>query len=136
MSNGTMKKRIMDFTTQYTLTNGGTPSYREIGEAVGLKSSSSVSEYIEQLIRDGKLVSVNQKAQTFALARRVEFSDADEIPRRIRLEVADGGVLFVDCSLLQREFDSVAVSFSGIVDASQMKGKVAQVVSCRIDDGV
>jgi hypothetical protein len=27
------------------------------------------------------------------------------------------------------------ISFTGIIDASQMKGKIGQIVNCRIDDG-
>jgi len=129
-----MKRRILEFISEYSNTNNIAPSLREIGTAVGLKSPSSVSRYIEQLKTEGKLVTVNQRGRTIALARRVELHGAESQPQRICLEVADGGVVFFDCLLEKKRNDALAVSFSGIVDASQMKSRVSQVVHCRIDD--
>jgi len=135
MSGKTMKRRVLDFITDYIERNGYSPSYREIGPAVGLRSSSSVNRYVEVLKEEGKLIAANPKAQTFTLARSVDLSDTNESPHRIRLEAADGGVLYVDCAMTRREFDSCAVSFSGVIDASQLKGKVSRVVNCRVDNG-
>jgi len=130
-----MKRHVLDIITEYIERNGYSPSYREIGLAVGPRSPSSVNRYVDILKDEGQLLTANQKAQTFTLARRVELNDADECLQRIRLEVANGGVLFVDCSMVRREFDSCAVSFSGVVDASQLKGKVSRVINCRVDSG-
>ena len=93
-----------------------------------------MSRYIEQLKDEGMLVAVNQKVRAIALPRKIEFQGADNQPQRVCLKVADGGVVFFDCNLEKKHNDAVSVSFSGIVDASQMKGRVGQVVSCQIED--
>jgi len=136
MQNRAKKLHILEFISQYSSENSIAPSLREIGLAVGLKSPSSVRRYIEQLKNEGKLVTVKQKARTIALARRLELQVAGSQPQRICLEVADGGAVFFDCCLEKKENDFVSVSFSGILDASEMKGRVGQVVHCRIDDSL
>ena len=55
--------------------------------------------------------------------------------QRVRIEVADGGVLCIDCNLEKTTSNVVGVSFSGILDASQLKSNVSRVVRCSIDDG-
>ena len=134
MTNKVMEKRILEFISEYSNSNNVTPSFRKIGAAVGLKSSSSVSRYIEHLKDEGKLLSVNQKGQVIMLARRVEFHETECQTMRVCLEFSDGGVAFIDCSLEKRINGIASVSFSGILDASQMKGRIGQVVSCRVDD--
>ena len=132
----TMKMRILEFIAEYSDTNSIAPSYREIGAAVGLKSPTAVSRYIEQLKDEGMLVAINQKVRAIALPRKIEFQGADNQPQRVCLKVADGGTIYFDCNLLEKKHsDVVSVSFSGIFDASQIKGRVSQVVSCRIEDG-
>ena len=134
MQNRTVKNHILEFIAEYSNANGVAPSFREIGAAVGLKSPTSVSRYIEQLKDEGVLVAVNQKVRAIALPRKIEFHGADNQPQRVCLKVADGGTVYFDCNLKKNQADSVSVSFSGIVDASQMKGRVGQVVSCRIEE--
>ncbi len=46
---------IVDFVNQFTLENGYAPSIREIGQAVGLKSTASVSYHLQQLQAKGLL---------------------------------------------------------------------------------
>jgi len=129
-----MKRRILEFITEYSNAHNVAPSYRVIGAAVGLKSPTSVSRYIRQLKDEGKLLAATQKGQAIALARKIELHAAESQPQRVCLEVADGGVVFFDCNLEKKRSDVVSVSFSGILDASQIKGRVGQVVSCRIED--
>lgn len=43
------EQKIYDFIKEYVTLHGYAPSYREIAEAVGLKSLSSVFEYIRRL---------------------------------------------------------------------------------------
>ena len=136
MSSKAMKNRVYEYITKYTDANSFMPSFREIGAAVGLKSSSSVSHYIELLKGEGKLMTVYPKARTFSLAQKIDLDITVEHSQRIRIEVADGGVLFLDCYINKVESQSVSVSFSGIVDTSQIKGKVSQVVNCWIEDGI
>jgi len=129
-----MKRRILEYIAEYSSANNVTPSYREIGAAVGVKSLSTLSRYILQLKGDGLLSTSNQRSRAIALARKIELDGAGSDPQRIRLEVADGGVILFDCNLEKKRSNAVSVTFSGILDASQIKGRVGQVVNCRIED--
>ena len=54
--------------------------------------------------------------------------------QRVRVEVADGGVLFLDCSLEPTGTEGMAFAFTGVMDASQLKGPVGSVVGCTIEE--
>jgi repressor LexA len=47
------QQQILDFIQAYTERHGVSPSFKEIGDAVGLKSSSGVKHQIEQLQKKG-----------------------------------------------------------------------------------
>lgn len=113
------------------------PSYREIAAAVGLQSPSSVARHVRALQSEGKLTAVRSpKGRALRLKRRVEMDAANgENIQRVRIEMADGGVLCLDCSLEKTGTDGLGVSFSGILDASQLRSSVSRVVRCSIDDG-
>lgn len=49
------RKRIKQFIIQYMQEHGYSPTTREIGDAVGLKSSSSVFSHLQRMFRDGEL---------------------------------------------------------------------------------
>ena len=49
------QQEILDFIIDFTDENGYQPSYREIGEHFGIKSTRGVSDHIEALIRKGCL---------------------------------------------------------------------------------
>lgn len=52
---------ILDFVNQFIQENGFAPSVREIGAAVGLRSTASVSYHLQQLQEKGLLVSPGKK---------------------------------------------------------------------------
>ena len=52
---------ILDFVNQFIQENGFAPSVREIGAAVGLRSTASVSYHLQQLQEKGQLVSPGKK---------------------------------------------------------------------------
>ena len=52
---------ILDYVNQFVQENGFAPSIREIGEAVGLRSTASVSYHIHQLQDKGLLVNPGKK---------------------------------------------------------------------------
>lgn len=49
------RKKIKQFIIQYMQEHGYSPTTREIGDAVGLKSSSSVFSHLQRMFRDGEL---------------------------------------------------------------------------------
>ena len=58
MANKNIAKRIeiKNYIEEYTFNNGGSPSFREIAEAVSL-ASSTVSLYIDRMKEEGMLTS-------------------------------------------------------------------------------
>ena len=54
-------QKIVEFVRQFTQENGFAPSIREIGAAVGLRSTASVSYHLQQLQEKGLLLSPGGK---------------------------------------------------------------------------
>lgn len=50
-----MTEQILSYIIQYISEHGYPPTFREIGDGVGLKSTSSVQSYMEQLRASGKI---------------------------------------------------------------------------------
>ena len=49
------RKEILEMIIRYIEEHGYPPTYREIGEAVGLESNSSVNRHICRMLEDGML---------------------------------------------------------------------------------
>ena len=137
MARHEMRDRILKYISDRCDTDGCPPSYREIASAVGLQSPSSVARHVRVLQREGKLESVySAKGRTLRLKRRIDLDagDRDNV-QRVRIETADGGFICLDCNLEKTGSDAMGVSFSGILDASQLKSSISRVVRCSVDDG-
>lgn len=50
-----VRKQILEFVISYLSMHGYSPSVREIGDAVGLKSTSSVHSHLERMFQSGAL---------------------------------------------------------------------------------
>ena len=59
---------ILDYVNQFLQENGYAPSIREIGDAVGLRSTASVSYHLQALQEKGLLQSSGQKGRKRALS--------------------------------------------------------------------
>jgi len=131
------RDRILKYISDRCDTDGCPPSYREIAAAVGLRSPSSVARHVRALQEEGKLTAVcSPKGRNLRLKRRIDLdSAAEDNVQRVRIETADGGIICVDCNLEKTGTDGLGVSFTGILDASQLKSHVSRVVRCSIDDG-
>ena len=62
---------ILDYVNQFIQENGFAPSIREIGEAVGLRSTASVSYHLKQLQEKGLLMSPGSKGRKRAISTGV-----------------------------------------------------------------
>ena len=62
---------ILDFVNDFTRGNGYAPSVREIGAAVGLRSTASVSYHLEQLKEKGLLSAPDAKGRKRAIVTKV-----------------------------------------------------------------
>ena len=62
---------ILDYVNQFVQEYGYAPSIREIGEAVGLRSTASVSYHLRQLQEKGLLMSPGSKGRKRAISTGV-----------------------------------------------------------------
>ena len=65
--NSNKAELILDYVNRFVQENGYAPSIREIGEAVGLRSTASVSYHIQALQDKGLLLTPNAKGKKRAL---------------------------------------------------------------------
>ncbi|GGF86520.1 LexA family protein [Paenibacillus aceti] len=84
------QQRILDFIAQYQQENGYSPTFREIGIGVGLKSSSTVAGHIERLEQKGLIRRIHGSG------RAIEIVPPDEpaymevkIRRRVSIHVKE-----------------------------------------------
>ena len=132
MANETLKLRILSYVCEFEDRNGYAPSYREIQRAAGIKSVSTVHDYVRRLEAEGRLSIKVGHPRALTANRRIRLPD--NAARRVRVEVADGGVLFLDCFPDPAGSGGTAVAFSGVMDASLLKGRVGSVVGCSFED--
>lgn len=132
MSGEKRKAQVLSFIARFMDANGYAPSYREIGRAVGLRSLSSVARYMHELAQEGRIAVPGAAAGRGVSARRTVRLPKREMTHRIRLELADGGVLYLDCSV-EDQGGFLSLCFTGIMDAEGLKHPVGRIVGGRID---
>ena len=69
------RKAILDYIEQFTLENGYAPSVREIGEAVGLRSPSTVHSHLKILEDNGYLQKSKGKTRTGSVAGQTYYKN-------------------------------------------------------------
>ena len=74
------QQEIYDFIVQFTQENGYPPSVREIGQAVGLKSPSTVHFHIKGLESAGVLTKAAGKTRAMTLQDGEDAARRDKIP--------------------------------------------------------
>lgn len=119
---------IYAFITGYISQYGHSPAFREIGEAVGLRSSATISRYIHRLIDDGRISIEESKPRT--LSAKNSEAAFETVHQRVCLTLADGGKIYMDCNLRKPRAASIKLTFDGILDAKAMKGRIERIVSC------
>jgi repressor LexA len=92
------QQQIWDFVVRYVDDHGYPPTVREIGEAVGLASPSTVHAHLANLERAGLLRRDPTKPRALALSGRSDDSKHAADPHRLPLvgEIAAGGPLLAD----------------------------------------
>ena len=63
-------EKILEYVNEFVQENGYAPSVREIGAAVGLRSTASVSYHLHQLQEKGLLISPGSKISALVLRSR------------------------------------------------------------------
>ena len=120
---------VYAFITDYVARNGYSPTFREVGEAVGIRSSSTISRYIHMLVDEGRISIDESKPRTISTASD-EADTFETVRQRVCLELADGGKIYMDCNLQKPKTAPVTVSFDGVLDAKAMRGRVGRIVRC------
>ena len=59
-----MEDEVLEFIQSYTARHGYPPTYREIGAACGISSTSQVSSLLEKLEGEGRLDKKSRSART------------------------------------------------------------------------
>ena len=93
------QRAILDYLREFVDEHGYPPTVREIGEAVGLRSPSTVHAHLAQLERAGLLRRDPTKPRALELTdRRRDFADARSDVHRLPLvgEIAAGGPLLAE----------------------------------------
>lgn len=138
---------ILEYVRQFMQENGYAPSIREIGQAVGLQSTATVSYHLEQLKRKGLLQAPEEKGRKRAIAATAR---AGQIPV-VGVVTAGLPILAVEnqegfmswdgdpsCFALRVRGDSMigAGIFDGdkVVVRPQQSAENGQIVVARIDD--
>jgi repressor LexA len=90
------QRQILDFLTKYVDAHGYPPTVREIGEAVGLASPSTVHAHLANLERAGLLKRDPTKPRALELRREPKAVPADIHKLPLVGEVAAGGPLLAE----------------------------------------
>ncbi len=64
------RRAILDFVRGFHSSRGYPPTVREIGRAVGLKSTRSVKDHLDRLVQDGYIERSDRSARALSLGRR------------------------------------------------------------------
>lgn len=118
---------IYAFITAYIAQNGYSPTFREIGDAVGIRSTSTISKYIHLLVEDGRISIDESKPRTISAATG-EIIETEH--KRLCLVLSDGGKIYMDCNLQKPKAAPVTLTFDGVLDAKEMKGRIGRIVRC------
>jgi repressor LexA len=128
------QRQILDFLTSYVDDHGYPPTVREIGEAVGLASPSTVHAHLANLERAGLLKRDPTKPRAIELRREpkaVPVSDVHRLP--LVGEVAAGGPLLAEDNV--EEYLAVPEPLSRGGDEFLLRVKGDSMVNAGILDG-
>lgn len=131
MANEELKSRILAYVSAYSDQKGFAPSYHDIQQATGVKSVSTVHDYVKRLEAEGRLDMKPKHPRALSTMRRVKMHANST--QRIRLELDDGGIVFVDFAVEKKRGGDMYFKLCGVLDASQLKGAVSSVVACTIE---
>lgn len=100
--------RILRFVKSFIASHGYRPTVREIGSAVGLKSTSTVSGHLKRLQRDGLLTLSPLKPRSIVLT---EPSSQPKKPvRKFKVEHDDGTIGFLEFPVFDGMPEALGIS--------------------------
>ena len=130
------KKDIYLYLQQCIATKGYPPSVREIGEAVGLRSSSTVHRYLAELENDGFIIKDPSKPRAITL---VSVDDDTNVIAKDIKTIALVGEVAAGSPILAVENIEETFAFSSSLikgsDSFMLKVKGDSMINCGIFDG-
>ena len=129
------REKVLAFLIEFVRQHGYSPSIREIGQAVGLKSPSTVYNHLRRLEEEGRIAVCQKRPHTLETARVQikQDTDRENLQRRVRIDLADGGTVYLDYEIEKPKAAPVEVTFGGILDAKQIRGKVSRVIAFGVE---
>ena len=130
------KKDIYLYLQQCIATKGYPPSVREIGEAVGLRSSSTVHRYLAELENDGFIIKDPSKPRAITLVSVDD--DTNVIAKDIKTIALVGEVAAGSPILAVENIEETFVFSSSLIkgnDSFMLKVKGDSMINCGIFDG-
>ena len=115
---------ILDYVNQFVQENGYAPSVREIGAAVGLRSTASVSYHLQQLQAKGALLSPDAKGKKRAVVTAVRPGQIPVI-----------GVVTAGLPILAFENQEGTMSWDGEAGCFALRVRGDSMVNAGILDG-
>lgn len=70
-------QETMDYIRDYCAENGYPPTYREMGEAVGIRSTSTVKLIVDVMLDEGLVTRVHGKTRTLKLVEHDEDTGSE-----------------------------------------------------------
>lgn len=135
-----IENQIVSFIRSYISENGYSPTVREIGTAVGLKSTSTVFSYLKRMTDSNKICMDAEKTRTIKLPETDEFkaevSQKDEtfyVKAPVIGTVAAGSPIFAEQNLV--DVFPLPGSFSRKGEIFMLKVKGESMINAGILDG-
>lgn len=85
----TRQQAIIDFISRHIEEKGYSPTLREIGEAVGLKSTSTVHGHIERLEKQGLIKHIPSSPRSIQVVERDDETVKTIMRRRVAIKVIE-----------------------------------------------
>ncbi len=139
------RQKILDFIRQYTEEHGFPPSIREIGRAVGIRSTRAVKYHLDILVQQGTLERAANKARSvttgspaYALPLVGRIAAGSPVLAVENIESQVSLSRFRDCFLLRVHGDSM--TGAGIIDGDmvivrqQSGARNGEIVAAMIGD--
>ena len=117
-------EQILRFVNEFVQENGYAPSVREIGEAVGLRSTATVTYHLRQLQEKGLLQSTGQKGMKRAV-----------IPMVRRGQIPVIGVVTAGMPILAFENQEGTMAWDGDPGCFALRVRGDSMINARIFDG-
>ena len=83
------QKKLIEFIKEYTNKHGYSPSYREMTEAIGLKTISTINYYIKRCEEQGLVRKDNRKGRTITVCETKTTKKQKNVSQKVRHQICE-----------------------------------------------